>query len=94
MDKQNNSTPAATEVEIKKHLKDLPESVQIAILANIEKAKKAETVVGIDPESYLAKEILWQSRKLINITHALNELAISLNQIQQEVKRFNQEKYD
>lgn len=85
--KQMKSTPAATEVEIEKHLKELPESVEKAILANIEKAKKNEITIGIDPESYLAKEILWQSRKLINLTHSINELKVSLNMLIHQLKQ-------
>ncbi|MGM0965836.1 MAG: hypothetical protein ACQEWS_13600 [Bacillota bacterium] len=86
-DKQNKTTPAATEVEIEKHLKDLPESVRIALLENIKKTKSAEITIGIDPESYLAKEIFWQSQKIIRLTHSINELKVSLNMLTHQLKK-------
>ncbi|WP_039073008.1 hypothetical protein, partial [Bacillus sp. MSP5.4] len=91
MNKHNKSTPAATEVEIEKPLKELPESVRIAILANIEKAKKTEKTIGIDPESYLAKEILWHSRKMIKIEHKLDELNIAINHLRNQLNKINQQ---
>ncbi|AJO16797.1 MULTISPECIES: hypothetical protein [Bacillus subtilis group] len=88
---ENKSTAAATEVEIEKPLKELPESVRIAILANIEKAKKTEITIGIDPESYLAKEILWHSRKMIKIEHKLDELNIAINHLRNQLNKINQQ---
>ncbi|MFY2225383.1 hypothetical protein [Bacillus altitudinis] len=90
--KQNKTTPVATEVEIEKHLNELPESVQKVILANIEKAKKTEIKIGIDPESYLAKEILWQSRKMLKIEQKLGELNITIDQLRNQLNNtINQE---
>ncbi|MFD3203550.1 MULTISPECIES: hypothetical protein [Bacillus] len=78
---RNDSTSEATEVELEKHLNGLPESVQIAIKTSINKAKENELIVGIDPDSYLAKEILWQSRKMIIIERVLGELNNSVNRM-------------
>jgi prefoldin subunit 5 len=72
---------AATTAEIEKHLNDLPNSTKEIIQKEIEKAKQSELIVGIDPESYLAKEILWQSRKMIELEHSVSKISSSINRL-------------
>lgn len=72
---------AATTAETEKHLNDLPNSTKEIIQKEIEKAKQSELIVGIDPESYLAKEILWQSRKMIELEHSVSKISSSINRL-------------
>ncbi|WP_047757564.1 hypothetical protein [Geobacillus sp. ZGt-1] len=65
---------AATTAETEKHLQGLPNSTKTIIFKEIEKTKQDERPVGVDPESYLAKEILWQSRKIIELEHSIVEI--------------------
>ena len=38
------------------------------------KAKAKELMIGIDPETYLGKEILWQSRQIIRLQQEIINL--------------------
>lgn len=71
----------ASTAETEKHLHGLPNSTKEIIQKEIEKAKQSELIVGIDPESYLAKEILWQSRKMIELEHSVSKISSSINRL-------------
>ncbi|GGE58389.1 hypothetical protein [Priestia taiwanensis] len=62
-------------------LMTLPESTKEIIEKEIEKVKGIEKLHGINPESYLGKEILWQSKKLIDISHTIGEIKIAINRL-------------
>lgn len=55
----------------------------------IVKVKQAENIVGIDPESWLAKETLWQSRKLIDIEERISFLDPSIKRANKKLERIN-----
>lgn len=67
----------ASELSIEEIFKDHPHALTI-VRKEIEKAKKNEIPVGIDPNSWLAKEILRQSKELVELKSSLNSLSVQL----------------
>jgi hypothetical protein len=82
---QVNQTPKTLEEIFEGH----PESLEI-VMREIERVKQNEKIVGIDPESWLAKEVLWQGRKMIDINHKLMDLQYSINRLHYQVNKQNQ----
>ena len=68
------------EKQLEKIFEGYPASLEI-VKNEIERVKIEEKPVGIDPESWLAKEILWQSRKLIELEKSLGDLTSSIKLI-------------
>jgi hypothetical protein len=61
--------------------KDYPNALRL-VEREIERVKNEEKIVGIDPESWMAKEILWQSKKLIDIENDVNSIKRSISRIE------------
>ncbi|NEX77399.1 hypothetical protein G4Z05_00595 [Bacillus thermocopriae] len=61
--------------------KDYPNALRL-VEREIERVKNEEKIVGIDPESWMAKEILWQSKRLIDIENDVNSIKRSISRIE------------
>lgn len=48
--------------------------IQTILESESKKAKQNEISIGIDPETYLGREILCQSRKLMGLEHEIYDL--------------------
>ncbi len=65
-------------------IQDISENLKQILQKEAEKAKESELLIGIDPESYLGKEILKQSREIIALRYEVREVIGEHNCIKKE----------